>query len=48
MEPNGASSTSSPFTGVSVAVDAYTLDTATAIRRLKTIEADGTLTYDEP
>lgn len=47
MEPNGEASTS-PFNGVALAVDAYTLDAATGKRRLKAIDPDGVLEYDEP
>ncbi|KAL1409641.1 hypothetical protein Q8F55_003637 [Vanrija albida] len=46
MEPNG-DTTPSPFADVHLAVDAYTLDPAAGKRRLKQIEHDGTLTYDE-
>ncbi|TXT06043.1 hypothetical protein VHUM_03516 [Vanrija humicola] len=45
MEPNGDAA--SPFADVRLAVDAYTLDTAAGKRRLKQIEHDGSLTYDE-
>jgi hypothetical protein len=50
MAANGqaSSSTASPFANVALAIDSYTLDAASGKKKLKTIELDGTLTYEEP
>jgi hypothetical protein len=51
MTANGEASTlptPSPFANVSLAIDSYTLDAASGKRRLRNIEPDGTLTFDEP
>ncbi|CAK9786235.1 hypothetical protein CC85DRAFT_328422 [Cutaneotrichosporon oleaginosum] len=50
-QPNGddaGSSRPSPFADVKLSVDAYTLDAASGKRRLKEIEPDGSLTFEEP
>lgn len=38
----------SPFKGLSLSVDAYTLDTAGGKRRLRTVKDDGSLEYETP
>lgn len=45
---NGGPSGPSPFADVKLSVDAYTLDAAAGKRRLKDIEHDGSLTFEEP
>lgn len=46
---NGAGpSGPSPFADVKLSVDAYTLDAASGKRRLREIEPDGSLTFEEP
>lgn len=47
LNGDGDAASASPFADVRLAVDAYTLDTAAGKRRLRQIEHDGTLTYDE-
>lgn len=47
--PNGSAGPStSPFANLTLAVDSYTLDAAAGKRRLKQIEEDGSLTFEEP
>lgn len=50
--PNGdagpSTTSASPFAGLTLAVDSYTLDVAAGKRRLKQIEEDGSLTFEEP
>jgi len=50
MTANGQATDSkpSPFANVALAIDAYTLDAASGKRKLRTIEPDGSLTFEEP
>ncbi|BEJ11961.1 hypothetical protein CspHIS471_0204210 [Cutaneotrichosporon sp. HIS471] len=45
---NGEPSGTSPFAEVKLSVDAYTLDAASGKRRLRDIEVDGNLVFEEP
>lgn len=47
-ESQSQSQSQSPFANVAIAIDSYTLDAASGKRRLRTVEPDGSLTYDDP
>lgn len=50
-QPNGeaeAGPSTTPFSSLSLAVDAYTLDSASGKRRLRALQPDGTVEYDDP